>query len=76
MNSKLEVRLEAVRLAAMTEGVSPSTVIVTAREIEEYIIGDAVLPEHYDPNATMTQLVSALQTQMSSGDEQKETAED
>lgn len=49
MNSKLELRLEAVRLASVIEGVSTSSLIKTAKEVEKYVLGKAELPETYDP---------------------------
>ena len=46
MNSKIEVREFAVKIAAdMGKGAPVDSLIAKAQEIEKYIIGDAVLPE-------------------------------
>lgn len=48
MNSKLELRNEAVRLAVNTEGVTADNVIEVSKKIEAYITGNSELPELYD----------------------------
>lgn len=47
MNSKIEVREFAVKIAAdiMGTGTPVDSLIAKAQEIEEYIIGEAMLPE-------------------------------
>jgi len=53
MNSKLELRSEAIRIAASLEGVTSESLIVTAERIEKYIIGDTVLPDVMDMREMM-----------------------
>lgn len=50
MKSKVEVRKFAVEIAAeiMGQYSSDKDVVSKAKEIEEYVVGDAVLPETYD----------------------------
>lgn len=47
MNSKIEVREFAVKIAAdiMGKGTPVDSLIAKAQEIEDYIIGGAMLPE-------------------------------
>lgn len=56
MNSKLELRIEAVKLAVNVEGVTSENVIKTAEKIEAYILGDTELPEWIDPQAQLKEL--------------------
>jgi hypothetical protein len=61
MNSKIEVRIEALRLAASLKNVDRVNVIHVAREIEEYIMDGIELPDIYDPNTYMKELVDKLE---------------
>lgn len=47
MNSKIEVREFAVKIAAdiMGKGTPVDSLIAKAQEIEKYVIGGAILPE-------------------------------
>lgn len=47
MNSKIEVREFAVKTAAdiMGKGTPVDSLITKAKEIEKYVIGEAILPE-------------------------------
>lgn len=56
MNSKIELRTEAVRIALNVEGVTFENVIETAEKIETYILGSVELPEHIDPQAQLKEL--------------------
>lgn len=60
MNSKLDLRLEAARLAAMVDGITPERIVPTAKEIEAYVLGDAELPETYDANELLAKSMSVL----------------
>lgn len=51
MNSKLEVRIEAVKLAINVEGVTSENVVETSEAIAKFILGDTELPATYDSNA-------------------------
>lgn len=56
MNSKIELRTEAVRIALNVEGVTFENVIETAEKIETYILGSVELPEYIDPQAQLKEL--------------------
>lgn len=60
MNSKLDLRLEAARLAAMVDGITPERIVPTAKEIEAYVLGNAELPEAYDANELLAKSMAIL----------------
>lgn len=60
MNSKIEVRIEAVKLAVNVEGVTDKNVIAVSEEIAKYIIGDISLPEAYDPTENQSNLLKIM----------------
>lgn len=60
MNSKIELRIEAVKLAVNVEGVTDKNVIAVSEEIARYIIGDVVLPEVYDPTENQSNLLKIM----------------
>ncbi|MEZ3418326.1 MAG: hypothetical protein K1V99_03015 [Bacteroidales bacterium] len=60
MNSKIEVRTEAVRLALNVEGVGPENVIEVSEKITAFILGDTELPEQNGPSDMMNKLAEAL----------------
>ncbi len=60
MNSKIEAKIEAVKLAINVEGVTSDNIIEVSAKIADFIIGDAVLPETYDSNAYMKEMVSRI----------------
>lgn len=60
MNSKLDLRLEAARLATMVDDITPKRIVPTAKEIEAYVLGDAELPETYDANELLTKSMAIL----------------
>lgn len=68
MKSKIEVRKFAVEKAVeiMGTGTSQKDVVSKAKEIEAYIIGDAVLPEVYNDmdavNAILGNVLSGFKT--------------
>lgn len=55
MKSKIEVRKFAVEKAVMImgTGTADKDVVAKAKEIESYVIGEAVLPETYDESSTL-----------------------
>lgn len=60
LNSKFEVRMEAVRLATMVEGINTSEVIPLSRQIAAYIMGGITdLPETYDQQAQYKEMLNA-----------------
>lgn len=45
MNSKIEARIEAVKLALNVEGVTSENIIEVSERIADFIVGNAELPE-------------------------------
>lgn len=45
MNSKIEARIDAVKLALNVEGVTSENIIEVSEKIATFIIGDAELPD-------------------------------
>lgn len=60
MNSKIELRIEAVKLAVNLEGVNDKNVIAISEEITRYILGDAELPEMYDPKESQDKILKMM----------------
>lgn len=56
MNSKLELRNMAVNSALNVEGVTAENVIEVAKKIYDYVIGNAELPERYNPNEAIEKM--------------------
>lgn len=52
MNSKIEARIEAVKLALNVEGVTSENIIEVSEKIASFIIGEAELPDK-DPSEDM-----------------------
>ena len=78
MNSKLELRIEAVRIAVNVDGVTDKNVIAVSEEIAKYILGDAELPEVYDPTELqdkMLKMMSNLNFPNKDGEKDKNTAQ-
>lgn len=53
MNSKIDLRAEAVRMASRLEGVSLENITEAAEKIEKYIIGDITFPDVMDMKEMM-----------------------
>lgn len=64
MDSKLEVRAMAVKLAAKVSCVNDYNIIDVSKKIEAYILGDAKLPEtnttEEKTNGMMEKIISAI----------------
>ena len=52
MNSKIEARIDAVKLALNVEGVTSENIIEVSEKIASFIIGEAELPDK-DPSDDM-----------------------
>lgn len=73
MNSKIEVKIEAVKLAINVEGVTSENIVETSEAIAKFILGDAELPDTYDSNSTMKELMERFSNPTTSaGNESKE----
>lgn len=60
MNSKIEARIEAVKLAINVEGVTSENIVSTSNAIYGFILGDAELPENHDANSDMKELMAKM----------------
>jgi len=60
MNSKLELRNEAVRLAVNVKDGTSENVIEVSRKIETYILGDAELPEYFDTQKNLQEMFATM----------------
>lgn len=60
MNSKIEVRIEAVKLAINVEGVTSDNIVETSEAIAKFILSDAELPDTFDSNAMMKEMMAKL----------------
>lgn len=60
MNSKIEARIEAAKLAINVEGVTPDNIVSTSEAIYGFILGDAELPENHDANAAMKEFMAKM----------------
>lgn len=62
MNSKIEARIEAVKLALNVEGVTAENIIEVSGKIADFIVGGSELPDAYDPNAYLKDMVAKMTT--------------
>lgn len=62
MNSKIELRIESVKLAVNVEGVTPENIIEVSDKIFAFIQGDANLPETFDSNSAMKDMIKTFGT--------------
>lgn len=70
-NSKIEARCEAVRLAAAIKDVTSDNILEVSKKIEEYIVGELELPDVYDPNSYMKELVEKMSEAMNAKQDNK-----
>lgn len=62
MKSKLELRIEAVKLAINVEGVTSENIVETSKSIAEFVLGTAELPESYNTGAFEENIMQILQS--------------
>lgn len=48
--NRVDIRLESVKIAIQVHAMRLGNMVEIAKEIENYIIGDADIPEYEDPN--------------------------
>lgn len=62
MKSRIEIRKFAVEsaIAIMGNGTPDKDIVSKAKEIETYVVGEAVLPETYDDMSAVSGLASSL----------------
>ncbi len=61
-NSKIDIRVEAARMAVALKDTTTENVVSVAKEIATFIQGDAELPEHYDSNQTLKEMMKTIWT--------------
>ncbi|WP_297448721.1 hypothetical protein [uncultured Alistipes sp.] len=62
MNSKIEARIEAVKLALNVEGVTSENIIEVSEKIADFVIGNAELPNTYDSNSYLKEIMGKVAT--------------
>lgn len=60
MNSKIEARIEAVKLALNVEGVTSENIIEVSGKIADFIVGNSELPDTYDSNGYLKDMVAKM----------------
>ena len=73
MNSKLELRLEAAKIAAELEGVTLDNFPEAASRIEHYLLGDATLPEQDSAMPELMDMLKSARQRMDHAFERSET---
>lgn len=58
--NRVDIRLEAVKIAIKIHAMDMSNVIETAKTVENYIVGNADIPEYEDPNKILKEMVSSM----------------
>ena len=76
MNSKLELRLEAAKIAAELEGVTLDNFHEAVSRIEHYILGGAELPEQDGAMPELLGMLKSAREKMESEFSNKHTAMD
>ena len=74
MNSKLELRLEAAKIAAELEGVTLDNFHEAVSRIERYILGSAELPEQDGAMPELMEMLKSARQRMESEFGNKHTA--
>lgn len=60
MNSKIEARIEAVKLALNVEGVTSENIIEVSKKIADFVIGEAELPDSYNANSELQAMMAKI----------------
>lgn len=58
--NRVDIRIEAVKIALQIHAMDTCNVIETAKTVEDYIVGDADIPEYEDPNKILKDMVSSM----------------
>lgn len=59
--NRVDIRLEAVKIAIKIHAMDTFNVVETAKIVENYIVGDADIPEYVDPNIAIKQMVESME---------------
>lgn len=73
MNSKLELRLEAARIAAKLDGVTIDNFHESAFRIEHYLLGDAELPEQDNAMPELMDMLKSVRKKVENAFDRSET---
>lgn len=73
MNSKLELRLEAARIAAKLDDVTIENFHEAASRIEHYLLGDATLPEQDSALPELMDMLKSTRQRMENAFDRSET---
>lgn len=73
MNSKLELRLEAARIAAKLDDVTIENFPEAASRIEHYLLGDATLPEQDGAMPELMEMLKSARQRMEHAFDRSET---
>lgn len=73
MNSKLELRLEAARIAAKLDNVTIENFPEAASRIEHYLLGDATLPEQDGAIPELMDMLKSARERMEHAFDRSET---
>lgn len=58
--NRVDIRIEAVKIALQIHAMDMSNVIETAKTVENYIVGNADIPEYEDPNKILKDMVTSM----------------
>ena len=59
--NRVDIRLEAIKIAIKIHAMDTCNVVETAKIVENYIVGDADIPEYVDPNIAIKQIVESME---------------
>ena len=74
MNSKLELRLEAARIAAKLDDVTIENFPEAASRIEHYLLGEATLPEQDSAMPELMDMLKSARQRMDHAFDRSETS--
>lgn len=60
--NRVDIRLESIKIALQIHSIDINNVVDIAKIIEDYIAGDADIPEYIDPNAALMRMVDSMES--------------
>lgn len=72
-DSKIDIRVEAVRIASMMRDVEKSDIVDVARKIAGFITEGIELKDVNDPNAAIKEAMEVWKAEMAKGKAEKES---
>lgn len=58
--NRVDIRLESVKIAIQVHAMHTDNLVDIAKKVEEYIVGDAEIPEYVDPNEYIKEAISVM----------------